>query len=163
MNKRQNNTDHNNTDNYRLGVGIIIVNKAGQLWLGKITHYQQWQFPQGGIEEGETPEQAMYRELFEETGIKSHQIKIIAESKKWQTYKYPFSFHEFVGARQKWFLVQLIDDNAVIDYSLAKEFVDHRWVSYWYPIRNVVYFKEDVYRKVLKEFSRFVIKRKPKF
>ncbi|RIY34118.1 RNA pyrophosphohydrolase [Psittacicella hinzii] len=150
-------------ENLRQGVGIIVINKEEKLWLGKLTKFPQWQFPQGGIEEGETPEQAMYRELEEETGIKPNQVKIIAESKKWLTYKFPFNFQDYNGAKQKWFLVQLIDNNAVIDYSFAKEFVAHSWVTYWYPIRNVVYFKEEVYRKVLKEFSRFVFKRKPKY
>ncbi|RIY32512.1 RNA pyrophosphohydrolase [Psittacicella gerlachiana] len=152
-----------NNENLRLGVGIIVINKEGKLWLGKLAKYPQWQFPQGGIEANETPEQAMYRELEEETGIKPHQIKIIAESKKWLTYKFPFHFNDYTGAKQKWFIVQLIDENAEIDYSFAKEFVAHSWVTYWYPIRNPVYFKEEVYRKVLKEFARFVFKRKPRF
>lgn len=154
-------------ENYRPGVGIVIRNRKGQLWVGKLLRWTQWQFPQGGIEPGESPEQAMYRELREETGLLPNQVKIIAESKKWTTYKYPFNadgpLAEFTGARHRWFFLQLLDDNAEFDLTQANEFSDYRWVNYWYPIRNVVYFKEEVYRKVLKEFARFAFKRRPRF
>ena len=63
-----------NKKNYRKGVGIVNVNNDGQFFLGKRVGAEAWQFPQGGIDEGETTEQALYRELYEETGIKKDKV-----------------------------------------------------------------------------------------
>ena len=63
--------------NYRKGVGMVIVNREGQFFLGKRIGADAWQFPQGGIDEGETPEVALYRELFEETGLERDKVEII--------------------------------------------------------------------------------------
>jgi len=63
-----------NKKNYRKGVGIVVVNDSGQFFLGKRVGAEAWQFPQGGIDDGETPEQALYRELYEETGIKKDKV-----------------------------------------------------------------------------------------
>ena len=65
---------------YRPNVGIIIANTKGKLLYCKRRRSNNWQFPQGGIDRNETPEQAAFRELFEEVGIKKHNVKIIAES-----------------------------------------------------------------------------------
>lgn len=158
-------------DKFRLNAGIILLNKEGKVWLGKNTNTNHWQFPQGGIDNNETAEQAMLRELYEETGIKAEQVKIIAESKKWYTYKFPKSFTNnkshpyanFEGQKQKWFLLLLKDQYAEFNLSIHNEFESYRWVTYWYPIRNIVYFKEEVYRKVLKEFAKFVFSKKPNY
>lgn len=155
-------------DKYRLNVGIIILNKAGdRVWLGKINRWYHWQFPQGGVDANESIKQAMYRELYEETGLTTEQITLVAESKKWYFYKFPRNVGNivrdgisYIGQKQKWFLVQLKDDNVEFKLDIDNEFEEYRWVSYWYPIRNIVYFKEDVYRKVLKEFSKFVFNKK---
>lgn len=149
-----------NRDLYRPGVGIVILNKHGdRVWIGKITEHYAWQFPQGGIENNETPKQAMFRELYEETGLREDQVQIIAESKKWYVYKFPADVNAappYIGQRQKWFLVQLKDAQAEFNLNISAEFIEWDWVTYWYPIRNIVYFKEDLYRKMLKEFAKFV-------
>lgn len=156
------------TEKYRPGVGIIILNKEGQVWLGKMTNWNSWQFPQGGIDEDEKPLAAMYRELYEETGLKPEQVKVLRESRKWYSYKFPTHSGEthnndvinsFVGQKHKWFLLLLTDDNAEFNLQIHKEFEQYRWVNYWYPLRNIVYFKEDVYRKVLKEFMKYALNR----
>ena len=69
--------------NYRKGVGIIIVNAKGLFFLGKRIGAEAWQFPQGGIDENELPEEALFRELHEETGLLKEKVKILAVSKKW--------------------------------------------------------------------------------
>ena len=74
---------------YRPNVGIILVNDTNQVFWGKRVREQAWQFPQGGIKRGEDPEQAMYRELFEETGLRPEHVELIARTKDWLHYDVP--------------------------------------------------------------------------
>jgi len=150
------------TDGYRQNVAIIICNKNGQVLWAKRFGQHSWQFPQGGIKEGETPEQAMYRELHEEVGLKSEHVKILACSRSWLRYKLPKRLVRWdspepvcIGQKQRWFLLQLTSDDKHITFDACghPEFDDWRWVTYWYPVRQVVSFKREVYRKALKEFS----------
>jgi putative (di)nucleoside polyphosphate hydrolase len=116
--------------NYRKGVGIIIVNAKGQFFLGKRIGAEAWQFPQGGIDEGENPEEALYRELHEETGLIKDKVKIIAVSKKWLVYHIPHVYQrsnkKYDGAMQKWFLLELAGTNEDINLyaSIFSEFAD---------------------------------------
>jgi len=150
------------TDGYRQNVAIIICNKNGQVLWAKRFGQHSWQFPQGGIKEGETPEQAMYRELHEEVGLKSEHVKILACSRGWLRYKLPKRLVRWdspapicIGQKQRWFLLQLISDEDQIEFNTSghPEFDDWRWVTYWYPVRQVVSFKREVYRRALKEFA----------
>ncbi len=150
------------TDGYRQNVAIIICNKNGQVLWARRFGQHSWQFPQGGIKKGETPEQAMYRELYEEVGLKSEHVKILASSRSWLRYKLPKRLVRWdspepvcIGQKQRWFLLQLISDDKKIEFDTCghPEFDDWRWVTYWYPVRQVVSFKREVYRKALKEFS----------
>ncbi|WP_435235542.1 RNA pyrophosphohydrolase [Psychromonas sp. PT13] len=150
------------TDGYRHNVAIIICNKNGQVLWAKRFGQHSWQFPQGGIKEGETPEQAMYRELHEEVGLKSEHVKILASSRSWLRYKLPKRLVRWdspepvcIGQKQRWFLLQLTSDDKHIEFNACghPEFDDWRWVTYWYPVRQVVSFKREVYRKALKEFA----------
>lgn len=147
---------------YRANVGIIISNAVGQvLWTRRVGGADAWQFPQGGMDEGETPEQAMYRELYEEVGLSPEQVKIVAVTSKWLNYKLPKQFireHQSpvcIGQKQKWFLLQLLADDSAIDLekTSSAEFDRWQWVSYWYPLDQVIEFKRDVYRQALKELS----------
>lgn len=103
----------------------------------------------------------MYRELHEEVGLKPEHVSVIATTKHWLRYKLPKRYirHDSkpvcIGQKQKWFLLKLTAEESAVDllHSLHPEFDDWRWVSYWYPVRQVVSFKRDVYRKVMKEFS----------
>ncbi len=153
------------TEGFRANVGIIICNQQGQVFWARRYGQHSWQFPQGGIDDGETPEQAMYRELHEEVGLKANQVKILKVTKNWVRYRLPKrlirrdSTPICIGQKQKWFLLQLTCPENEVDlaHSGHPEFDEWRWVSYWYPIRNVVSFKREVYRKVMKEFVPVVM------
>ena len=157
-------------DGFRSNVGIVICNKMGQVFWARRYGQHSWQFPQGGIDEGETAEQAMYRELHEEVGLTPKDVTILSVTRNWMRYKLPKrlirqdSNPVCIGQKQKWFLLRL--DCAEKDVDLLKsghpEFDDWRWVSYWYPIRNVVSFKRDVYRRALKEFSGAIMQAQQK-
>lgn len=151
-------------DGYRPNVGIVICNRKGQVMWAKRYGQNSWQFPQGGINEGETPEQAMYRELYEEVGLQKTDVRILYASKQWLRYKLPKRLLRYdskpfcIGQKQRWFLLQLTTDETAINMNCSKtpEFDSWRWVSFWYPVRQVVSFKRDVYRRAMKEFATFL-------
>jgi len=149
------------SDGFRPNVGIILANSQGQvLWARRIGQ-TSWQFPQGGINEGETPEQAMFREVKEEIGLSEKDIEIIAVTRGWLRYRLPkrmirhHSLPICIGQKQKWYLLKLTsrDENVDINTTPEPEFDGWRWVSYWYPLGQVIAFKREVYRKAMKELS----------
>ena len=152
-------------DGYRPNVGIVICDKQGQVLWARRYGQHSWQFPQGGINPGETAEQAMYRELFEEVGLGRKDVRILASTRNWLRYKLPKRLVRWdtkpvcIGQKQKWFLLQLMCNDADINMqrSSTPEFDGWRWVSFWYPVRQVVSFKREVYRRVMKEFSMTVM------
>ena len=107
----------------------------------------------------------MYRELYEEVGLSRQDVKILAISKGWLRYKLPKrlvrndSNPVCIGQKQRWFLLHLCSDESHINMQATKspEFDGWRWVSYWYPVRQVISFKREVYRKVMKEFSPVIM------
>ncbi|PMG43144.1 RNA pyrophosphohydrolase [Shewanella sp. 10N.286.52.B9] len=153
------------SDGFRANVGIIICNKYGQVMWARRFGQHSWQFPQGGVDDGETPEQAMYRELYEEVGLKPENVQILTSTRSWLRYRLPKrlirqeSKPVCIGQKQKWYLLQLKDSDDTINLNSCghPEFDDWRWVNYWYPVRQVVSFKRDVYRKVMKEFSSITL------
>ncbi len=147
------------SDGFRPNVGIILANDTGQvLWARRIGQ-DAWQFPQGGINDNESPEQAMYRELKEEVGLNPKDVQIVGCTRGWLRYRLPkrmIRYHSkplCIGQKQKWFLLRLTaDDSAVsFEHSGKPEFDGWRWVSYWYPLGQVISFKREVYRSALKE------------
>ena len=149
-------------DGFRPNVGIVICNRAGQvLWARRIGGHDAWQFPQGGINDQETPEQALFRELEEEVGLTPEHVRIVSQTKGWLRYRLPRKLRRhnstpgFVGQKQKWFLLELVADESALDMNkTAKpEFDGWRWVSYWFPLNQVIDFKRDVYRRALKELA----------
>ena len=147
------------SDGYRPNVGIVICNRKGQVLWAKRYGQNSWQFPQGGINDNETAEQAMYRELYEEVGLGKKDVKLLYSSKHWLRYKLPKRLLRYdskpvcIGQKQRWFLLQLLVDEKSVDMNSTKspEFDGWRWVSFWYPVRQVVSFKRDVYRRAMKE------------
>ncbi len=149
------------SEGFRPNVGIILANTSGQvLWAKRIGH-NAWQFPQGGIKHGETAEQALYRELYEEVGLAPEQVRILAQTRGWLRYRLPHRYIRqasapvCIGQKQKWFLLQLTASASEIrlDNTSPAEFDHWMWVSYWYPLGQVVSFKREVYRKALLELA----------
>ncbi len=152
-------------DGYRPNVGIILINKENHvLWARRIGQ-NAWQFPQGGIMKGETAEQALYRELKEEIGLSSESVKILARTDGWLKYDLPQNLirqHQFplcIGQKQVWFLLRMLTDDSEIkiDTTDSPEFDDWRWVDYWYPLKEVVSFKKNVYNQALDFFANNVL------
>ncbi len=150
---------------YRANVGIVLINPEQQVfWAERVRNPDAWQFPQGGVNEGETAEQAMYRELHEEVGLHASDVKMLAQTQDWLIYNLPLEYRRLnsepvcVGQRQKWFLLELISSEANIDLDVCNpaEFASWRWVDYWHPVDRVISFKRDVYQQVLQEFSQRV-------
>ena len=149
------------SDGFRPNVGIILSNDQGQvLWARRIGQ-DAWQFPQGGIKHDETAEDALYRELLEEVGLREGDVEVLACTRGWLRYRLPKRMVRYnsqpvcIGQKQKWFLLRMLscDDRVNLGHSGNPEFDGWRWVSYWYPLDQVVAFKRDVYRKALKELA----------
>ena len=150
------------SEGYRANVGVIIADGSGDvLWGKRVAQDDSWQFPQGGIDPGESARDALYRELYEEVGLESHQFSLVAETQGWLRYQIPehlirkWQKPRCIGQKQKWFLIHLNCslDALRFDCGEQPEFSCCRWVSYWYPVTQVVEFKRDVYRRALKELS----------
>ncbi len=148
---------------YRLNVGIVVMNENKALLLAKRNGTSGgWQFPQGGVNEGETVEVAMYRELHEELGLTADDVSIVAESSAWYRYDLPEKFirrHQepvCIGQKQKWFLLRLSADESAINLANPEgeyaEFVEWRWSNWEEPIALVIDFKKAVYEQMLAEF-----------
>ncbi len=155
---------------FRSNVGIIITNDRGQvLWARRVGGHDAWQFPQGGIQRDESPETALYRELYEEVGVRRGSVEILASTRGWLRYRLPKRYlrnngrgaraSRFVGQKQKWFLLRLLGDDSLVDLDCSPkpEFDSWQWVSYWYPLTQVINFKRNVYRRVLREFAPSLI------
>ena len=148
-------------DGYRPNVGIILANREGQVLWARRVGQNAWQFPQGGIAENETPEDALYRELREEIGLQNQDVEIVGCTSGWLRYRLPKRFLRYrsrplcIGQKQKWFLLMLTgnEDQVSFAYGNPPEFDDWRWVNYWYPLNQVVSFKREVYRKALNELA----------
>lgn len=155
---------------YRQGVGIILVNHNRQVFFAKRLGMAAWQFPQGGMKAKETPEQTMYRELKEEIGLNPEDVEILACTATWLSYRLPkrlvrrYAKPLCIGQKQKWFLLRLKNPDATINLEAIgdhdPEFDSWAWVSYWYPLRQVVAFKRRVYTEALKEFAKIVLSKR---
>ncbi len=151
-------------EGFRPNVGIILLNQRNQVFWGKRIRTHSWQFPQGGIDRGESPEQAMYRELHEEVGLHPEHVRIVARTRDWLRYEVPERYIRrdargfYKGQKQIWYLLQMV----VADHHLNLRATDHpefdawRWNDYWVPLDVVVEFKRGVYEMALTELVRFL-------
>ncbi len=151
-------------DGFRPNVGIILLNQRNQVFWGKRIRTHSWQFPQGGIKYGESPEQAMLRELHEEVGLLPDHVRIIARTRDWLRYEVPDHFirkearGHYRGQKQIWFLLQLMgrDSDMNLRATDHPEFDAWRWNEYWVPLDVVIEFKRDVYQMALSELARYL-------
>ncbi len=154
-------------EGYRPNVGIILVNQKNEVFWGKRIREHSWQFPQGGIKYGETPVQAMYRELQEEVGLKPEHVRILGRTRDWLRYNVPDNFvrrdsrGHYKGQKQIWFLLRLVgkDTDVSLRATHHPEFDAWRWHTYWVPLDVVIEFKRDVYHRALKELSDILFRR----
>ncbi len=157
---------------YRMGTGIMLVNESDRVFVGR--RFDQiaigfnmpamsdiWQMPQGGIDEGEEPIEAAYRELLEEIG--TNNATVIAEYQEWLTYDIPteltkgFWNGRYIGQKQKWFLMRLQGGDELIDINTPHpEFCEWKWEDIDKLESLVIPFKRDVYRKLVVEFTPYL-------
>ena len=151
-------------EGYRPNVAMVVLNSKNKVLICRRTNTKTWQFPQGGVDDNENLEKAMYRELLEEVGLRKDDVQYIGESDDTIIYDIPKTIRskvlggKFKGQEQKWFLLRIKNDDHEIrlDYEAFPEFDTFEWVSFWQPIDRIVDFKREAYRKALSEL-RFLI------
>ena len=148
------------SEGFRSNVGIVICNRQGQLLWAKRIGQSAWQFPQGGIKQSESVEEALFRELDEEVGLSEADVQILHQTKDWLYYRLPENFirqHSdplCIGQKQKWFLMRFRGSNKQVNIETSHpEFADWKWVVVSELEENIVEFKKAVYRQVIKEFK----------
>jgi putative (di)nucleoside polyphosphate hydrolase len=147
-------------DGFRHNVGIVLMHE-GKVFLGRRSGGRGWQFPQGGVREGESAEEAVFRELAEEIGVERGSVELVGSTSEWLRYRLPPRFIRrnqqplCVGQKQRWFLLKLADQDVRFDFGRTDEpeFDRWRWVSWWEPVREVIYFKRPVYASALTELA----------
>lgn len=151
-------------EGFRANVGIILCNDKGRLLWARRVGQQSWQFPQGGIQPDESAEEALYRELKEEVGLDPDDVELVGQTKGWLRYRLPKRFIRYrsqplcVGQKQRWFMLRLIggEERVQLDLSEQPEFDDWRWVEYWKPLDEIVFFKRRVYERALSELESLI-------
>ena len=154
-------TDYIDKDGFRANVGIVLTRGAGELFLGGRVGGRGWQFPQGGVNRGERVDEALFRELREEIGLERQDVEILGSTRGWLRYRLPRQYvrDRCIGQKQRWFLLRLVSDDSHVrlDVSPKPEFVDWQWVDFWYPANQIILFKRQVYRQMLKEFEPYLL------
>jgi len=151
-------------EGFRANVGIILTDGDGKLMLGGRAGSKGWQFPQGGMLVDEEPEEAMYRELREEVGLEKADVELLGVTSDWLRYRLPDKFVRrnsqplCIGQKQRWFMLNLVSSTDKFRFDLGDqpEFDRIRWVDYWRPVNEVIYFKRRVYARALHELGSTV-------
>jgi len=154
-------------DGYRPNVGIILCNWKNEVFWGKRVREHAWQFPQGGIRQGEAPEAAMYRELKEEVGLERGHVHILGRTRDWLRYDVPERWlrrewrGNYRGQKQIWYLLRLVgrDCDVHLRASSKPEFDAWRWNEYWQAAVAVIEFKRAVYQQALEELEPYLKRR----
>ena len=150
---------------YRKNVGMVLVNTNGHIFAGTRldNNYDAWQMPQGGIDKGETPEAAAFRELSEETGIHHSKARLIGATAGWLSYDIPVELipllwnGQYKGQEQKWFAFEFLGKDSDINIITKEpEFSEWAWKSKKDLLSSIVPFKLEVYQKVFSELGHLV-------
>jgi len=151
------------SEGFRANVAVVILNAEGKVFWGKRCRQSSWQFPQGGLNKGESALSAMFRELYEEVGLYPQDVEVIAATDQWLRYKLPGRYLgqkniNCIGQKQKWFLLQLrgSQDRINLGATVLPEFDTFTWIHYSKAICGVVLFKKQVYEKALRFFSPMI-------
>ncbi len=149
------------TSKYRRCVGMMILNNIKEILVGKRLDHPSgfWQMPQGGIDENENPEEAVWREMMEEIG--TNKAKLLKISSQWINYDIPSETlktlpwgHKYIGQTQKWFAFQFTgEENDINVETVNPEFSEWKWTKINLIVNEIVPFKRDVYSTILKEFK----------
>ncbi len=142
---------------YRKGVGIMLFNHEDKIFTAKRldTTTCTWQMPQGGIDQGEQPLDAAFREMKEEIGTDN--AVVLAELDEWLTYDFPAIvnakyLHQYQGQQQKWFAFRFLGKDKDINLNtIAPEFTHWKWVEVDELLHDVIYFKKDIYGTLIKK------------
>jgi putative (di)nucleoside polyphosphate hydrolase len=152
-----------NSDRYRRGVGIMLLNREGKVFVGaRIDNTDEaWQMPQGGMDKGEKPWVTALRELEEETGIPPHLVERIADGSERLKYDLPEELRgklwggKWRGQDQDWFLARFMGDDSDVNIATAHpEFREWKWIEPAQLPDLIVPFKRDLYRQLLREFAQ---------
>jgi putative (di)nucleoside polyphosphate hydrolase len=147
---------------YRPCVGLMLLDREGRIFAGQRADstLDAWQMPQGGIDEGETPRDAAFRELTEETGIAPDLVSVLRESSAWREYDLPLHLvgklwgGRYRGQTQRWFALRFHGGDDAIDIDAHdREFRQWAWMDADTLIRSIVPFKRDTYTSVFEEFA----------
>lgn len=152
------------SEGFRSGVGMILINEQNLVLWARRIRQNAWQFPQGGVQPGETPEQTLYRELHEELGLEESDVQLLGSTRSWLRYWLPTHLQRphiqplCIGQKQKWYLLRLSGSEEKICFNAtgSPEFDRWRWVNYWYPLKQVIAFKRHVYRRALEELATLI-------
>lgn len=157
-------SDYIDAAGYRANVGIVLLNDQGKVFLGGRARARGWQFPQGGIHHGEHAAEAVYRELGEEVGLAGDQVEELGRTRGWLRYRLPPQFIRrdskplCIGQKQRWFLFRLRVPESELRFDSSDqppEFDRWRWAEWWEPVREVIYFKRQVYSRALHELGKW--------
>lgn len=146
---------------FRANVAMALLNQQGLIWIGRRADTGGWQLPQGGIEQGESAEDALWRELHEELGLHSDHVRILGRTRDPIPYIIPPHLRRrkearpVIGQLQTWFLLRFLGRNEDIHLDAGREveFDRYAWVPYDRPIELVAPFKRDAYRRALDELA----------
>jgi putative (di)nucleoside polyphosphate hydrolase len=146
---------------FRANVGIVLIRDGGDVFLCSRSDGRGWQFPQGGVRRGESPEEALFRELHEEVGLGPDDVEMVTGTSQWLRYRLPRQYVRrrsrplCIGQKQRWYLLRMVggEDKVRFDVTSKPEFDAWRWVDYWAPVREVIYFKRLVYAQALGELA----------
>ena len=162
-------TETIDADGFRANVGIIVARENGDVLWARCTRNRGWQFPQGGIDLGETAEEALYRELHEEVGLGMDDVQLVGRTEGWLRYRLPPRYQRqrssprCIGQKQVWFLLRL----KAAETAIRLDAVDHpefdhwRWVSWWHPLSDIIFFKRRVYELALTELAQLAFPEGP--
>ena len=150
---------------YRPGAGVMLLNRQGKALVGQRldSTLEAWQLPQGGLDEGETPEEGAYRELEEETGVNRRHVEIIARCPEQLTYDLPDDLvgkmwkGKWRGQRQTWFLMRFLGEDKDVDLETEEpEFRAWKWADPAELPALIVPFKTKLYEDVLAAFAEWL-------
>lgn len=154
-----------NLDHYRACVGVCLFNKDGRVWLGRRygeSGKHSWQFPQGGLDKGESHEFGALRELWEETGVTIAHISPLGMIDEWLFYDYPTGVAPkkgkiYAGQKQRWFAYRFHGDERAFNLTThgTQEFSEWQWAKLKKTPEKVIPFKRSVYDRLAVDFAQF--------